>query len=121
MSVQLAHQAQEILGNSDLVRRTERVDDVALRIGQRGTRGLPEVLARPLPRHGTHRGRSWGGTAVLWRASLVTEGAHRKVSVDTSLQGRPHPLSHLPAQGIEPLECRDDRGSHLRTPLSQPP
>jgi len=32
--VQLAQQAQEILGKSDLVIITERVDDVALLIGQ---------------------------------------------------------------------------------------
>ena len=34
MRVQLAQQAQEILGQSDLVIITERVDDVALLIGQ---------------------------------------------------------------------------------------
>lgn len=34
MRVQLAQQAQEILGTSDLVIITERVDDVALLIGQ---------------------------------------------------------------------------------------
>ena len=34
MRVQLAQQAQEILGQSDLAMITERVDDVALLIGQ---------------------------------------------------------------------------------------
>jgi hypothetical protein len=34
MRVQLAQQAKEILGTSDLVMITERVDDVALLIGQ---------------------------------------------------------------------------------------
>jgi hypothetical protein len=34
MRVQLAQQAQESLGTSDLVIITERVDDVALLIGQ---------------------------------------------------------------------------------------
>ena len=43
MRVQLAQQAQEILGQSDLVIITERVDDVALLIGQMVTMGLPEV------------------------------------------------------------------------------
>ena len=43
MRVQLAQQAQEILGQSDLVIITERVDDVALLIGQMITMGLPEV------------------------------------------------------------------------------
>jgi hypothetical protein len=57
MSVQLAQQAQAILGQSDWVIPPERADDVALLIGQMVTRGVPEVLARPMPRHWTQRGR----------------------------------------------------------------
>jgi hypothetical protein len=60
MRVQLAQQAQEILGQSDWVMITERVDDVALRIGQMVKMGLPEVLDRHIPRHWTQRGLSWG-------------------------------------------------------------
>ena len=44
MRVQLAQQAKEILGQSDLVIITERVDDVALLIGQMVKMGFPEVL-----------------------------------------------------------------------------
>jgi hypothetical protein len=39
MSVPLAQQAQELLGKSDVVMSTERVDEVALRIGQMITMG----------------------------------------------------------------------------------
>src|SRR5207247_9151447 len=120
MRVQRAQQAQEILGTRDLVIITERVDDVALLIGQMVTMGLPEVLDRPIPRHGTQRGLSWGWTAVIWLASIVTEGDHRKVSVETSLQGMHHTLSHLTAQVIEPLDFSDDRLSHLLKHLSKP-
>jgi transposase len=120
MRVQLAHQAQEILGTSDVVMLTERVDDVALLSGQMVTRGLPEVLDRPIPRHGTPRGRSWGWTAVMWLASIVPEGDHRHVSVDTSLKGLHHTLRRLTAQGIEPLDFRDDRLRHLLTHLRTP-
>ena len=69
MRVQLAQQAQEILGRSDLVIITERVDDVALLIGPMVKMGLPEVLDRHIPRHWTPRGLSWGWTAVVWLAS----------------------------------------------------
>src|SRR5882672_6258643 len=120
MSVQLAQQAQEILGQSDLVIITERVDDVALLIGQMVTMGLPEVLDRHIPRHWTQRGISWGWTAVIWLAYIVTEGDHRKVSVETYLKGMQHTLSHLTAQVIEPLDFRDDRLSHLLKHLSKP-
>ena len=63
MRVQVAQPAQEILGQSDLVIITERVDDVALLIGQMVKMGLPEVLDRHIPRHWTQRGISWGWTA----------------------------------------------------------
>lgn len=120
MRVQLAQQAQEILGTSDLVIITERVDDVALLIGQMVQMGLPEVLDRHIPRHWTQRGLSWGWTAVIWLAYILTEGDHRKVSVETYLKGMHHTLSRLTAQIIEPLDFSDDRLSHLLTHLSKP-
>ena len=112
MRVPLAQQVQELLGQRALVILTERVDDVALLMAPMVQRGLPESLDRHSPRHGTQRGRSWGWTAVLWLASIVTEGDHRQVSVEPSRQGMPHPLSHLTAQGIAPRDFRDDRLSH---------
>ncbi len=120
MRVQLAQQAQELLGKSDLVMITERVDDVALLIGQMVKMGLPEVLDRHIPRHWTQRRISWGWTAVIWLAYILTEGDHRNVAVETYLKGMQHTLSHLTAQVIEPLDFRDDRLSHLLTHLSKP-
>ena len=120
MRVQLVQQAQEILGTNDLVMITERVDDVALLIGQMVTMGLPEVLDRHIPRHWTQRGLSWGWTAVIGLAYILTEGDHRKVSVETYLKGMHHTLSRLTAQGIEPLDFSDDRLSRLLRHLSKP-
>ena len=120
MRVQLVQQAREVLGQSDLVIITERVDDLALLIGQMVKMGLPEVLDRHIPRHGTQRGLSWGWTAVIWLAYIVTEGDHRKVSVETYIKGMHHTLRHLTAQVIEPLDFRDDRLSHRLTHLSKP-
>ena len=119
MRVQVAQQAQESLGTSDWVIITERGDDVALLLGQRVTMGVPEVLDRHLPRQWTQRGLSWGWTAVIWLASILTAGDHRTVSVETSLQGMQPTLSHRTAQGIEPLDVSDDRLSHLLQHLSQ--
>src|SRR6059036_4376539 len=120
MRVQLAQQAQEILGTRDLVIITERVDDVALLINQMIKMSLPEVLDRHIPRHWKQRGLSWGWTAVIWLAYILTEGDHRKVSVETYLKGMHHTLSHLTAQVIEPLDFSDDRLSHLLKHLSKP-
>src|SRR5207344_1613508 len=120
MKVQLAQQPQGLLGQSDLVMITERVDDVALLIGQMVQMGLPEVLDRHIPHHWRQRRISWGLTAVIWLAYILTEGDHRKVSVETYLQGMHHTLSRLTAQVIEPLDFSDDRLSHLLKHLSKP-
>jgi transposase len=34
--------------------------------------GLPEVLDRHIPHHWTQRGLSWGWTAVIWLAYIVS-------------------------------------------------
>src|SRR2546426_5022559 len=120
MRMQLSQQAEELLGQSDLVIITERVDDVALLIGQMITMGLPEVLDRHIPRHWTQRGLSWGWTAVIWLAHILTEGDHRKVAVEVYVKGMHHTLSCLTAQVIQPLDFSDDRLSHLLSHLSKP-
>ncbi len=120
MKIQLSQQAAELLGKSDLVIITEQVDDVALLIGQMVKMGLPEVLDRHIPRHWKQRGLSWGWTAVIWLAYLITEGDHRKVAVETYITGMHHTLSHLTGQAIEPLDFSDDRLGHLLKHLSKP-
>ena len=120
MRIHLSQQAAELLGKSELVIITERVDDVALLIGQMVKMGLPEILDRYIPRPWTQREISWGWTAVIWLASILTEGDHRKVSMETYLKGLSHTLSHLTAQVITPLDFSDDRLSHLLNHLSKP-
>lgn len=120
MKIQLSQQAEEIVGKSELVIITERVDDVALLIGQMIKMGLPEVLDRHIPRHWKQRGISWGWTAVIWLAYILTEGDHRKVSVATYIKGMTHTLSHLSGQVIEPLDFSDDRLEHLLKHVSKP-
>src|SRR5216683_7769361 len=120
MRMQLSQETAEILGKSELVIITERVDDVALLIGQMVKMGLPEVLDRHIPRHWTQRGLSWGWTAVMWLAYILTEGDHRNVSVEAYVKGMHNTLSHLSGQVIDPLDVRDDRLSHLLQHLSKP-
>src|SRR2546430_3781492 len=119
MRVHLAQQAKEILGQSDLVMITERVDDVALLIGQMVKMGFVEVLDRQLPRHWKQRRLSWGWTAVIWLAYILTEGDHRKVTVAAYIKGMQNTLSHLSGQSIEPLDFSDDRLGHLLTHFSK--
>jgi len=120
MKVQVHQQAQELLGTSELMIITERVDDVALLIGQMVKMGFVEVLDRHIPRHWKQRGLSWGWTAVIWLASILTEGDHRQVSVEADIKGMQHTLGQLSGQDIEPLDCSDDRLAQLLKHLSQP-
>ena len=120
MRIQLSPQVEERLGQCDLVIITERVDDVALLIGQMSMMGLPEILDRHIPRHWKQRGLSWGWTAIIWLAHILTEGDHRKVAVEVYVKGMQHTLSRLTAQVIQPLDFSDDRLSHLLTHLSKP-
>ena len=120
MKIELKGQSKEKLGQSELVVITERVDDVALLIAQMIKMGLPEVLDRHIPRHWKQRGLSWGWTSVVWLAYILTEGDHRKVSVEAYIQGMRYTLNQLTAQVIEPLDFSDDRLSHLLEHLSKP-
>jgi transposase len=119
MRVQLAQQVQELVGTSELVIITERVDDVALLIGHMVKMGFVEVLDRHIPRHWQQRELSWGWTAVIWLAYILTEGDHRKVSVEAYIQGMQHTLSHLSGQVITPLDFSDDRLGQLLQHLSK--
>ena len=57
---------------------------------------------------------------MIWLAYILTEGDHRKVSVEAYIKGMKATLSHLSAQVIDPLDFSDDRLGHLLKHLSQP-
>jgi transposase len=120
MITELDEPAQTVLITAELVVTTERVGDVALLLGHRIKRGLVAVLDNHLPRHWKQRGLSWGWTAVIWRAYILTEGDHRKVSVEPSVKEMTQTLSRVTGQAIDPLDCSDDRLAVLLKYLSQP-
>lgn len=119
MIITLSEQAQETLGQTELVVITERVDDVALLLAQMLNMGLPEVLDQHLPRHWKQQGLSWGWTAVIWLAYILSEGDHRKVAMETYVRGMRQTLEQLTAQTIRVLDFSDDRLAHLLNHLSK--
>jgi transposase len=119
MIIQLRGQAQETLGKTELVVITERVDDVALLLAQMIHMGLPEILDQHLPRHWKQQGLSWGWTAVIWLAYILSEGDHRKVAMETYVRGMRHTLEQITAQTLRVLDFSDDRLAHLLKSLSQ--
>ncbi|MBF0235297.1 MAG: IS1634 family transposase [Desulfamplus sp.] len=97
---------------------TERVDDVPLLIAQMLKMGIHEIIDRHIPKHGNQRALSWGWTAVIWMAHVLTEGDHRKVSMSDYVQEMEHTLSCLAGQPVVPLDFSDDRLARLLKHLS---
>lgn len=120
MVIEWDEKAQEILGQTEWVIITERVDDVALRLGQMMRMGLVEVLDNRLPRHWKQWGLSWGWTAVTWLAYILTEGDHRKVSMEAYVKSMLQTLRQVSGQAIEALDFSDDRLAHLLKHLGKP-
>ena len=54
-----------------------------------------------------------------WLAYILTEGDHRKVSVEGYIQGMQETLSQLTSQAIDTLDFSDDRLAHLLKHLSK--
>ena len=101
-----------------LVIIVERVDDVALLIGQMVRMGLPEILDSLISRHGRQRELSWGWTLTIWLAYILSEGDHRKISMAEYVRGMGHTLSMITGQAIDALDFDDDRLTHLLNYLS---
>jgi hypothetical protein len=127
MIIQLRGQAQELLDQTELVVITERVDDVALLLAQSSLQRRkgddahgPARDSGPAPAPSLEQqGLSWGWTAVIWLAYILSEGNHRKVTVETYVRGMKQTLGRITAQPIRVLDLRDDRLAHLLKHLSK--
>ena len=104
MKTGLASKGQDLLNKNNIKITTERVDDVPLLIGQMLNMGLREILDKHIPAHGNQRKLSWGWTAVIWLAYILTEGDHRKVSVSEYIREMKYTLSCLAGQEIDVLD-----------------
>lgn len=102
-----------------LVITTERVDDIPLLIGVMQQMGLPQILDRHIPYHWKQRELSWGCTAVIWLAYILTEGDHRKSSVEAYIKGMKHTLKEVLGQAVSEADFTTDRLAHVLKYLSQ--
>jgi transposase len=100
--------------------RSERVDDIVLLIGVLVQMGLPQVLDTHIPVHWKQRELSWGWTAVIWLASILSEGDHRKVVVRQYVKNLQQTLSEVSGQNVSELDFTDDRLGILLKNLSKP-
>ena len=100
---------EEVQSRKELQIRSERVDDIVLLIGVMVRMGLPQVLDNHIPVHWKQRELSWGWTAVIWLAYILSEGDHRKVVVRQYVKNLQQTLSEVTGQRVSELDFTDDR------------
>src|SRR5436305_7748939 len=59
----------------------ERIDDFVVLLRLMQQMDLPAMLDRHLPRHWLQQGLSWGWTATIWLAHIVSQGDHRQLTL----------------------------------------
>jgi transposase len=87
----------------------ERVDDIPLLIGLMQRLRLPELLDRHLGNHGHHQGFSNGWLATIWLAFILSEGDHRKSTVQEWADRHRLTIERFVGLPVRPVEFNDDR------------
>src|SRR3989440_12209473 len=88
---------------------TERIDDFVVLLKLMQEMDLPGILDRHLPRHWLQQGLSWGWTASIWLAHIVSQGDHRKVTVRAWVRQAHSTLEQVTGLDIRETDFTDDR------------
>ncbi len=88
---------------------TERIDDFVVLLRLMQQMELPGILDRHLPRHWLQQGLSWGWTASIWLAHIVSQGDHRKLTVRDWARQAHDTLEQVTGLDIRETDFTDDR------------
>src|SRR5256714_12562381 len=88
---------------------TERIDDFVVLLALMQQMDLPGLLDRHLPRHWLQQGLSWGWTASIWLAHIVSQGDHRKLTVRDWVRQAHSTLEQVTGLDIRETDFTDDR------------
>src|SRR5690348_2284508 len=88
---------------------TERIDDFVVLLALMQQMNLPAVLDHHLPRHWLQQGLSWGWTASIWLAHIISQGDHRKLTVRDWVRQAHRTLEQVTGLDIRETDCTDDR------------
>ena len=88
---------------------TERIDDFVVLLAIIQQMDLPGILDRHLPRHWLQQGLSWGWTASIWLAHIVSQGDHRKLTVRDWVRQAHSTLEQVTGLDIRETDFTDDR------------
>ncbi len=87
----------------------ERIDDFVVLLRLMQQMDLPGILDRHLPRHWLQQGLSWGWTASIWLAHIVSQGDHRKLTVRDWVRQAHSTLEQVTGLDIRETDFTDDR------------
>src|SRR5947207_6695030 len=88
---------------------TERIDDFVVLLSLMQQMDLPGILDRQLPRHWLQQGLSWGWTASIWLAHIISQGDHRKLTVRDWVRQAHDMLEQITGLEIRETDFTDDR------------
>jgi transposase len=88
---------------------TERIDDFVVLLKLMQQMDLPSILDRHLPRHWLQQGLSWGWTATIWLAHIISQGDHRKLTVRDWVRQAHSTLEQVTGLDIRETDFTDDR------------
>src|SRR5438132_8491909 len=98
---------------------TERIDDFVVLLRLMQQMELPAILDRHLPRHWLQQGLSWGWTASIWLAHIVSQGDHRKLTVREWVRQAHSTLEQVTGLDISETDCTDERLTIVLRHLSE--
>src|SRR2546426_8176281 len=98
---------------------SERIDDFVVLLALMQQMELPAILDRHLPRHWLQQGLSWGWTATIWLAHIVSQGDHRKLTVRDWVRQAHSTLEQVTGLDIRETDFTDDRLTRVLRHLSQ--
>src|SRR5437588_5114131 len=93
----------------DFLLTTERIDDCVVLLALMQQMDLPSILDRHIPRHWLQQGLSWGWTATIWLAHIVSQGDHRKLTVRDWVRQAHSTLEQVTGLDIRETDFTDDR------------
>ncbi len=93
----------------ELAITTERIDDFVLLLSLLQQMDVPGILDRHLPRHWLQQSLSWGWTASIWLAHILSQGDHRKLTVRDWVRQAHCTLELVTGLDIREMDFTDDR------------
>ncbi len=88
---------------------TERIDDFVVLLSLMQQMDLPGILDSHIARHWLQQGLSWGWTASIWLAHIISQGDHRKLTVRDWVRQAHSTLELVTGRDIRETDFTDDR------------